>query len=210
MMTYSMELTFLWKGLILGFAVAAPVGPIGLLCIGRSLALGPRHGFATGLGAAAADTFYGIVAGFGLTAISNVLISQRFWIHLIGGLFLLYIGAKTFLSEPGSKQAEAESSTLIGSFLSALFLTVTNPMTILSFVAAFAGLGLADANGNYVAACALVGGVFIGSTAWWLILSSISGLFRKKVTPSALVWVNRVSGAVILALALVALASLLQ
>lgn len=205
-----MELTFFWKGLILGFAVAAPVGPIGLLCIRRSLALGSRHGFATGLGAAAADTFYGVVAGFGLTAISSALISQRFWIQLIGGFFLAYIGLKTFFSKPGSKQAEAESSTLLGSFLSSLFLTVTNPMTILSFVAAFAGLGLADANGSYLTASALVVGVFIGSTAWWLILSSISGLFRKKVTSSALVWVNRVSGAVILALAVVALGSLFQ
>lgn len=205
-----MELTFFLKGLILGFAIAAPVGPIGLLCIRRSLALGPRHGFATGLGAATADTFYGVVAGFGLTAISSVLISYQFWIHLLGGLFLAYIGLKTFFSKPGSKQADAESSTLAGSFFSSLFLTLTNPMTILAFVAAFAGLGLADANVSYWTAGALVVGVFFGSTAWWLILSSVSGLFRKKVTPTALLLVNRVSGSVILVLALVALASLFQ
>ena len=200
-----MELEFLAKGLILGFAVAAPVGPIGLLCIRRSLALGVRHGFATGLGAAVADSLYGVIAGFGLSALSNILIAQQTWIRLIGGIFLAYLGVKTLLAKPASKEAKLETTSILSSFASSLFLTVTNPMTILSFAAAFAGLGLATEGGNYLASSMLVLGVFLGSAAWWLILSSVSGFFRKKISTGALAWINRVSGVLILAFACVAL-----
>jgi threonine/homoserine/homoserine lactone efflux protein len=192
------------QGLLLGFSIAAPVGPIGVLCIRRTLAEGRAVGLASGLGAAAADAAYGLVAAFGLTAISSVLVGQRFWLGLLGGLFLLYLGARTLLARPAEQPAHAASGRgLVGAFLSTLALTLTNPMTILSFVAIFAGLGVA-AGADYGAAL-LVGGVFLGSAAWWLTLSLLVGALRSRFDARAMLWVNRLSGVIILGFGLVAL-----
>src|SRR5271155_5027941 len=136
-----MSFNFLFKGIIIGFTIAAPVGPIGVLCIRRSLADGRKIGLATGLGAATADAAYGCVAGFGLTVISSFLVGHRFWLGLLGGLFLCYLGIRTFMSKPSGKAAEVRGSGLFSAYLSTFFLTMTNPMTILSFVAVFAGFG---------------------------------------------------------------------
>jgi threonine/homoserine/homoserine lactone efflux protein len=137
-----MPLSFLVKGLAIGFAIAAPVGPIGVLCIRRSLTDGQRIGLATGLGAATADAAYGAVAAFGLTAVSTFLVKQRMALGIIGGAFLCYLGLRTWLSKPAEKPAEARGSGLASAYSSTLLLTLTNPTTILSFVAVFAGFGL--------------------------------------------------------------------
>src|SRR5579862_4353247 len=121
---------FFWlRGLLIGFSIAAPVGPIGVLCIRRTLANGRVNGLVTGLGAATADACYGAVAGFGLTFISGLLIDQRVWLRLIGGAFLCYLGVKTFLARPAEQAAAAKSSSLAGAYTSTLFLTLTNPTT---------------------------------------------------------------------------------
>lgn len=203
-----METGLLLKGLLIGFSIAAPVGPIGALCIRRTLANGRAAGLVSGLGAATADAFYGCVAGFGLTFISSLLISQQFWLKLIGGLFLCYLGARTLLARPAEQAANARGAGLIGAYTSTLLLTLTNPTTILSFVAVFAGLGLASAAGGYGQAALLVLGVFVGSGLWWLLLSGGVSLLRARVTPQLLVWVNRVSGLIILVFGVGALASL--
>jgi threonine/homoserine/homoserine lactone efflux protein len=200
---------FFFKGLILGFAIAAPVGPIGVLCIRRSLADGQAAGLATGLGAATADALYGCIAAFGLTVVSDYLVKQRFWLGLIGGLFLCYLGVRTFLTKASESPAAATRKGLAGAYLSTFLLTVTNPMTILSFVAVFAGLGLATSS-NYLSAVSLVGGVFLGSALWWLLLSGGTALFRSRVGPSLMVWVNRVSGAIIFVLGAYALSTVLR
>jgi threonine/homoserine/homoserine lactone efflux protein len=201
-----MDLGFLLKGVAIGFSIAAPVGPIGVLCIRRSLAEGRRIGLATGLGAATADAAYGSVAGFGLTAISGFLVGQRLWLGFLGGLFLCYLGLRTFLSKPAERAAEVQGNGWFPAYLSTLLLTLTNPMTILSFVAVFAGFGL-GASPNYWAASALVSGVFIGSALWWLLLSHGVGLLRSKVSAVWMRNVNRLSGAIILAFGLYSLAS---
>src|SRR5688572_6978734 len=128
---------FLLKGLAIGFCIAAPVGPIGVLCIRRSLAEGTLIGLATGLGAATADAAYGCVAAFGLTAISDFLVGQKFWLGLLGGIFLCYLGVRTFFTKPapGMESRLQAVSGLGSAYVSTLFLTLTNPMTILSFVA---------------------------------------------------------------------------
>src|SRR5262245_10169626 len=118
----------------LGFSIAAPVGPIGLLCIRRSLALGPKHGLITGLGAATADAFYGSIAAFGLSFLTSVLVAQQLWTRLIGGAFLAYLGASIFISKPVESKGSDQSSSLFRSYFSSLALTVANPMTILSFI----------------------------------------------------------------------------
>ena len=204
----SMEITFLLRGLIIGFSIAAPVGPIGVLCIRRTLAEGRAAGLVSGLGAASADAIYGGVAGFGLAFISNFLVSQQVWLRLIGGAFLCFLGLKTLLAKPAEQAAPGKGKGLLGAYASTFLLTLTNPMTIISFAAIFAGLGLAGASGNYGSAGVLVLGVFIGSALWWLMLSSGVGIFRARFNAHILRWVNRISGLIIIGFGLFALLSI--
>jgi threonine/homoserine/homoserine lactone efflux protein len=199
-----MDLGLFLRGLIIGFSIAAPVGPIGILCIRRTLAEGRAAGFLSGLGAATADALYGCVAGFGLTVISGFLVDQRFYIQLIGGIFLLALGIKTLRSAPAERAAAASGTGLAASYASTLLLTLANPMTILSFAAIFAALGVADTGGNLSAAALLVIGVFIGSAAWWLLLSGGVGLVREKLSSGVLRWTNRLSGAILVAFGIIA------
>lgn len=191
------DISFLLQGLILGFSIAAPVGPIGVLCIRRTLTDGRIVGFVSGLGAATADAFYGAIAGFGLTFISSFLIDQEVWLRLTGGIFLLYLGFRTFLSSPADGPALKSRGGIFGAYVSTVVLTLTNPLTILSFAAIFAGFGLASTGKNYVSAALLVFGVFAGSATWWLLLSGGISLFRRRFGIEALRWTNRVSGLVI-------------
>jgi threonine/homoserine/homoserine lactone efflux protein len=207
--TKCMDITFLLRGLAIGFSIAAPVGPIGVLCIRRTLAEGWAAGLVSGLGAASADAIYGCIAGFGLAFISNFLVSQQVWLRLIGGVFLCCLGTKTLLTKPAEQASPGKGNGLFGAYASTFILTLTNPMTIISFAAIFAGLGLASTSGKYVSAGVLVLGVFSGSALWWLILSSGVGLFRARFNPAGLRWVNRISGAIIIGFGLFALLSAL-
>lgn len=193
------------RGLLIGFSIAAPVGPIGVLCIRRTLSDGRLNGFLSGMGAASADMFYGAVAAFGLTAIQDMLLGQSNWLRIIGGIFLLYLGVKTFLAKPSKQAAKAMRNGLFGAYLSTFFLTITNPLTILSFIGIFAALRLGAADGNYSTASLMVLGVFLGSATWWLTLSTGVSLLREKFTPALLTWVNRLAGGIILVFGLVAL-----
>jgi len=196
---------FFLKGLAIGFSIAAPVGPIGLLCIRRSLADGLFIGLVTGLGAATADAAYGCVAGFGLTAVSGFLVGQKFWLGLVGGLFLCWLGIHSFLAKPAEQGSDSTIPATAGpAYLSTFGLTLTNPMTILSFAAVFAGFGLGAAT-DYGAATLLVAGVFIGSAAWWLLLSGATSLLRGRVNARWMQAVNRASGAILFAFGLYAL-----
>jgi threonine/homoserine/homoserine lactone efflux protein len=200
-----MDVGLFLRGLLIGFSIAAPVGPIGILCIRRTLAEGRASGFLSGLGAATADALYGCVAGFGLTVVSAFLVDQRAWIQLIGGVFLLALGVRTLRSKPAERAAQASAGRgLAGSYLSTLVLTLTNPMTIISFAGIFAALGVAETGGSLAAAVWLVAGVFAGSAAWWLLLSGGVGLMRDRIATGALLWVNRASGVVLVAFGAVA------
>jgi threonine/homoserine/homoserine lactone efflux protein len=202
---FFMSVPLFLQGLIIGFSIAAPVGPIGILCIRRTLAQGRASGFFSGMGAATADALYGCVAGFGLTVISAFLIEQRFWLQVIGGIFLCYLGARTLRSQPAAAAAPTGGNGLLASYASTFFLTITNPMTILSFAAIFAGLGVVATGGDLAAASWLVVGVFLGSAAWWLFLSMGVSLLREKVSSAALRWVNRLSGVILLSFGALAL-----
>jgi threonine/homoserine/homoserine lactone efflux protein len=199
------NLNILLRGFIIGLSIAAPVGPIGVLCIRRTLAEGRLTGFLSGLGAATADMLYGAVAAFGLGIIIDLLVGQAGWLSFVGGLFLLYLGIKTFFSKPADHSAQAFRTGLFGTYLSTFFLTLTNPMTILSFIAIFAGLKLGDMGGNATSAAFMVLGVFLGSAAWWLTLSGLISLVREKFTPAWMGWVNRAAGVIITAFGLYAL-----
>jgi threonine/homoserine/homoserine lactone efflux protein len=204
-----LDFSFLISGIIIGFSIAAPVGPIGVLCIRRTLAEGRLHGLVSGLGAATADAFYGCIAAFGLTFIRDVLVQQQLWLRLIGGAFLLFLGARTILSKPSEKPPSEKRTGLLTAYGSTFFLTVTNPVTILSFAAIFAGIGVGSAVADYGSAALLVFSVFAGSALWWLILSATVSLLKKKVTPRVLMWINRISGAIIIGFAMFILIGLL-
>lgn len=199
---------FFLRGLVIGFSIAAPVGPIGLLCIRRTLAEGRLAGLVTGLGAATADAIYGAVAGFGLTAVSAFLVREQTWLRLAGGLFLIYLGIRAAVAAPAAVGMERlPRRSLVGAYAATLALTLTNPLTIVSFAAIFAGLGVVAA-GSYASATALVVGVFTGSTLWWVILSAAASGVRRRLEPQVMRWVNRAAGLVIAGVGAAALLSL--
>jgi threonine/homoserine/homoserine lactone efflux protein len=187
----------LLKGVTIGFSIAAPVGPIGLLCIRRAMADGARAGFICGLGAASADAAYALVGGFAMTAVARWLVAEKPWFGLLGGLFLVYLGVRTIAARTGT-EAGTPARGGLSAYSSTLLLTLANPMTIMSFAAVFAGLGVAEA-ANYSAAAVLVGGVFAGSALWWLLLSGIAARARRHISAAMMRTINRVCGAIIAA-----------
>jgi threonine/homoserine/homoserine lactone efflux protein len=201
-----MHPTLFLKGLLFGLSIAAPVGPIGILCIRRSLRDGMLAGLFTGLGAAAADATYGCMAAFGLTSVSAFLVGHRRPVALVGGAFLCFLGIRTFLSRPPADNAPGKGQTRLLSALGSTFLlTLANPATILSFAAVFAAFGLGVSSG-YTSASLLVLGVFTGSAAWWLFLSGTMSRLRSHATAARMAAVNRLSGLVLLAFGLWAIA----
>jgi len=197
------------KGLAFGFLLAATVGPMWVLCFRRTVEQGALAGFISGMGIAVADGLYGAVAAFGLTAISGFLLGQRFWLGLIGGLFLLYLGIQCLIAKPVLLlENRQEKTRLSKAFLSTLGLTLANPPTILAFVAIFAGLGLVS-SADYGAASLVVLGVFLGSASWWLILAAGAGWLRGRIGPGLFRAINIVSGLTILGFAVWQLAAIL-
>lgn len=187
---------FFFKGFLIGFSIALPVGPIGLLCIRHSLHSGLRSGFIVGLGAASADALYGAVAGFGVTAVAAFLTIYRFAFQLIGALFLCYLGAATFFRKSNDLTAESKKEGGLSLFSTTFFLTLTNPMTIVSFAGIYAALGIGE--GSAIApALAMTGGVFLGSTFWWLLLSGAAAFLKERFDVAKSAWLNRVSGSVL-------------
>jgi threonine/homoserine/homoserine lactone efflux protein len=197
------------KGLILGFSIAAPVGPIGLLCIRRSLTQGRLAGFLSGMGAATADGLYGAMAAFGLTAVFAVLTNLTPWLRVFGGLYLLWLGWHTLRQPPAKKEAASsiKAGDYWGAYVSTFLFTLSNPVTIFTFLAIFSGAGLpAVTSQNWGTALWMVVGVFCGSALWWLILShGVSGLAAKLNAEDNLTffkWVNRFAGVGIMAFAI--------
>lgn len=201
-----MEHSFFLKGLIIGFSLAVPIGPIGILCIRKTLAKGHLFGLVVGAGAATADAIYGCIAAFGLTVVSDLLISQELWLRLVGGVFLLFLGVKTFLAHPEEQSTPANGKGLLGSYLSTFLLTLTNPLTIIAFIGIFAALGLGNGL-SYVTAWTLVLGVFTGSCCWFLSLSYSVTLFRKKFNSVGIRWLNKISGVLIIIFGVIAILS---
>jgi len=203
-----MDASFFVRGLLIGLSIAAVVGPMSILCIHRTLNFGQRYGMISGLAIATADAVYGSIAAFGVTVISSFLVSQQIWIRLIGGLFLVYLGIKTILTRPAEGSASVHANSFFGAYASTLLLTLTNPLTILSFAAIFAGLGVGGSKNAGLAALLVVAGVFLGSTLWWCLLTGGIGLLRTKFTERWLLWANRISGCMITLFGILALLSL--
>jgi threonine/homoserine/homoserine lactone efflux protein len=202
-----MDSSLFLRGLVIGFSIAAPVGPIGVLCIRRTLAYGRAAGLVSGLGAASADSVYGAIAAFGLSFIAGFLIGYQDLLKIIGGLYLLYLGYRTMVSRPQAEEVELKNENLVSAYLSTFILTLTNPVTIIAFAAVFTGLGLVAKSHDTLSAILIVVGVFLGSALWWFILSAGVGLLGQKMRPGLLLWVNRISGVVIMLFGVAALYS---
>ena len=185
-------------GIVIGFLIAAPVGPVGVLCIRRALNDGRVAAFVAGLGAALADTFYGAVAGFGLNMVSGFLIDHQIAVQVVGGLFLVVLGGRTLLAPPPDGEAPTGRAGLVQDFVSTLMITLTNPATILAFMGIFAAFGTAARTDTWADSGLLVAGVFTGSALWWLTLSALASAARDRFSPRWLARLNRISGAVLL------------
>lgn len=191
-----MDVSFLTTGLIIGFSVAVPVGPIGILCIRRTLTYGNWSGYFSGLGAAFADAVYMTLAAFGLTQVTDFLVDQQAWFRMGGGIFLILLGAHSFRTRVTKELLTEPPNTLARDFVSTFFLTLANPITILVFLAIFASFGIRGLNQS--SAALLVGGTFTGACMWWTILVSSINSLRSRVTLHTLTIVNKVSGIIVM------------
>lgn len=193
------------RGLIIGFTIAAAVGPITLLVIRRTIDHGGAYGFASGLGVATADATYGGIAAFGLTAVTTVLVSSHVLLGIVGGAIIGVIGMRTMVARPSAPAADAERPGLVGAFASIYGLTMTNPLTIVLYAGVFAGIGLA-AGSSFLDAAILTLAVWLGSTLWWVCLCAPVAWLRERVSTRILLWVNRMSGAALVVFGILAIA----
>ena len=203
-----MDLILFIKGIVAGFIIAAPVGPVGVLCIQRTLSKGMMMGLAPGVGGAVADMIFGGVAAFGLTFIADFLLRHDQWMRLGGGILLLILGMHGLLKQH-AKMAPATPSVsgAAGDAISAFLLTVTNPMTILTFSPVFLAVGAVVPKDDRPAAWTLILGVLVGSCIWWLMLCALTELFRRRVNSARIVIIHRVSAGLILFFGVVVLLS---
>ena len=203
-----MIVNLLIKGCGIGVSMAMPVGPIGLLCIRHSLVRGMKYGLAAGMGAAFADAFYGLVAGFGITVITTLLKHYELWLRLVGIAFLWYLAITTFFSKPKEKELDVEASGLWSIFFSTFFLTLVNPLTIVSFAGLYTGLGVSLIE-NVFETFFITFGIFIGSAFWWLVLCSGVSQLGKRIDFSKSGLLNKISVAIIASFALISSLNLL-
>ena len=199
-----MELALIFKGVIVGLLVSAPLGPIGVLCIQRTLNRGRISGFISGIGAAVADTIFAIVAALGLTIVINFIEQQHNYFQIIGGLFVLYIGGRIFYTNP-IKQLKLQrlgKTSLSQDFFSILLLTLSNPLAILLFIAIMAGINIANEKLSVLQILILMAGIFGGSALWWFFLSTVANRFRKRIRLRSIWWMNKITGTAVFAFGL--------
>jgi threonine/homoserine/homoserine lactone efflux protein len=203
-----MSIYLLIQGMLMGLVVAVPVGPLGLLCISRALMLGPTCGLFSGLGVATADALAAGIAALGITLVSGFLVTYQMLLRLLGGVFLCYLGYKIYRTEAVGPEPTKNINGLLGAYVTTFFLTFSNPVTILSFVAIYAGWHVPSLHGHYIAAATLTLGVFMGSALWWVGLFIGLTTFHDRFNLRFLFLVHRVSGAVIAILGIIVLLSL--
>jgi threonine/homoserine/homoserine lactone efflux protein len=197
------------KGIIIGLMASIPLGPIGVLCIQRTLNKGRKSGFVSGLGASAADTFFALIAGYGMSMVITFLKAQHIYFQIIGGAIVMYLGIHIFFTNPVRqlRLQRMSQNKLSQDFLSVLLLTFTNPMAIFFFLAMFAGVNLATGPINLFLVGVVVAGVSLGSISWWFILTTLVNFFRHRFRLKAIWWMNKVSGVTIFFLGIAAILS---
>jgi threonine/homoserine/homoserine lactone efflux protein len=198
----------LFQGIFIGVAIAVPVGPLGLLCINRALAMGPQYGFVSGLGVASADALAAGLTALGITLISAFLLEHEVLLRLVGGVFLFYLGCKIYRTRARERVPPVNVSGLFSAYATTFLLTFSNPVTILSFVAIYAGLGVQTLRQHYLSAAVLTTGVFTGSALWWLLLLGGMTVFRDSFSLRFLTMIHKVSGLIIAGFGAIVLLSL--
>jgi len=203
------ELEFLIKGLIVGFLASIPLGPVGILCIQRTINKGRFPGIISGMGSATVDAFFALVAAFGLTYIINFIEEQQFYIQFIGGAVMILLGVKIFNTNPIKqiRRHRKKKNKLIEDYLSVLILTLSNPLAIFLFVAAFASIGLVTSKDSSLKSWMIIFGVFLGAMLWWATLTFFVDLFRKKFRLKQLWWINKIAGVLVVVFGVVAMLS---
>ncbi len=203
-----MILQYIIKGIIIGLAVSIPLGPIGVLIIQKTIQKGRLYGFISGMGAAAADTLYATIAALGVSVVVNFIKAQEFYLQVAGSVFLIYLGARIYLSNP-IKQLRAQyrggKRGMLGDFLSTFFLTASNPVTVFVFVGIFAGASVFKTEPRLQDHLVLVASVMLGCVLWWFSLSTIINIFRRKFRLKQLFRINKTSGIIIAILGFLAL-----
>lgn len=204
-----MELEFLIKGLIVGFLASIPLGPVGILCIQRTINKGNFSGIISGMGSATVDGFFALVAAFGLTYIINFIEEQQFYIQLIGGAVMIVLGVKIFNTNSIKqiRRHRKKKNKLIEDYFSVLFLTLSNPLAIFLFVAAFASIGLVTSKDSLLKSWMIISGVFLGAMLWWTTLTFFVNLFRKKFRLKQLWWINKIAGVLVVLFGMLAMLS---
>lgn len=181
------------RGVLAGLIITAPVGPVNVLCVERTVTKGWRSGIVSGFGSALADAIYATIAGFSITFVIQFLIRELFWIRLFGGILLILLGIWYYFRPPktGAQKEEKDSDTV--DTASTFFLTLTNPTTVLSFMAVLAALGLGNSRPWYLTLL-MVGGIFMGAMLWWVVLTGITNRLRDRFTEGSMLWMNRIGG----------------
>lgn len=195
-----MQVEFIINGIIVGFLASIPLGPVGVLCIQRTINKGRLSGIISGMGAATVDAFFALVAAFGLTFIITFIEEQHFYIQLIGGAVLILLGVKIFRTNPIQqiRRHRRKKNKLIEDYFSVLLLTLSNPLAVFLFVAAFAGIGIVSASDTLFESWLIIAGVFGGAMLWWFILTFLINIFRKKFRLKQLWWINKIAGLIII------------
>ncbi len=199
------------RGIAIGLVVAAPIGPVNLICIRRTLSGGFFRGFLSGLGAALGDGIFASIAAFGFNAAINVMLSYAGWLQLVGGIFLIVLGVRTFVAHPHIDMVAGDAPTvaLARVFVTTFFLTITNPATMLGFLAIFSSVaGFTPRDTDYASAAMLVGAVVGGSIIWWACITGFVSLFRQKMNDHMLEWLNHIAGVLIVLFGLAVLVKL--
>lgn len=201
-----MGMYYVLDGVLIGLLATIPLGPIGVLCIQRTLSKGRWSGFISGLGAAASDSIYAIIASFSLSYVVNFIEKQMLWLQIFGVVLLLFLGFKIFYTNPAVelRRQRNKTSGYLQDFASTFFLTISNPLYVFLFIGFFAGFRIVEAKNHIVYQLLVVGGVFLGAALWWFLLSSIVNLFRSKINLRRLWWINKIAGGTIVVLVIIA------
>ena len=192
----------LMEGISVGFVASVPLGPIGVLCIQRTLSKGRRSGFASGCGAASSDFIYAVVAAFSISMVTDFVQAHRQTLFIGGALVLIFLGIRMLISKPHlqlrqQRQTRQTKPSLWQDFVSTFFLTISNPLALFVFMGAFSLVGVQETRLERIL---IVGGVFVGAITWWFILTLLVGLFRRMLTLRRLLYITRIAGAIIIGL----------
>ncbi|MDR0982546.1 MAG: LysE family transporter [Culturomica sp.] len=200
------DLVYILKGILIGLMVSIPLGPMGVLIIQKTLHKGALSGFIAGMGAACADLFYAIIATFGIGFVMNMVQTHELLLQVIGGILLLVLGLTIYFGNPLKQiksRRKVSKKGLLGDFLTLFFLTVSNPVTVVVFMAIFAGTAVFGNTHSVFPEIMVIIGILIGGAAWWYLVSTVVNIFRKKFKLRLLMMINRIAGIVIAVLGIV-------